>query len=120
MRSSFIDWLIEQQYRPDDVGNLSRWVLAESEFEPLELNDILDRINADPDNTVEDPKKMKEHALSSLVEYGNILYDERDNINLNIISDEAIQQEKLNIAIRNENYEEAAKLRDKINKNEKK
>jgi len=114
MRSSFIDWLIEQQEADGKAGILSRWVLSEIEFEPLEFHDILERIINDPHGTVDDKAEMKAIAVYCLVDYASFLAEE--GIGIKIIEDAEIDKERLNIALKNENYEEAAKLRDRLNK----
>ncbi len=105
MRSSFIDWLEEQKYRKDDVGDISRWIFSKPGFDPLELHDILDEVKGDT-------KKIKA-TIAAFAEYGIILKQDLDKVK--IIKDEDLDQYKLERAVRNEDYEEAAKLRDKLN-----
>lgn len=114
MRSSFIDWLLEHQEADGKIGILSRWMLSESEFEPLEFHDILERIINDPHGTVGDKDEMKATAISCLIDYASFLSEQ--GIGITIIEDAVIDNERLKIALRNENYEEAAKLRDRLNK----
>lgn len=104
IRSSYIEWLLEQQWRTDEVGELARWVIAEPEFVPLELHDILDRCN----------DTMKIIAFESFVEFAENIPKDKP---ITTISENDIDQERLNIAVSHENYEEAAKLRDKLNQN---
>lgn len=103
MRSSYIDWLLEQQWRPDETGELARWVSAKPDLEPLEFQDILEEIGDDTDR--------KQQAFDTLLEFGIIIKEEGADIN--IIDSAEIDKYKLERAIRNENYEEAARLRDK-------
>lgn len=118
MKSSYIHWLMNQSDSVEDVGILSRWVQSEEDFEPVEFHDILERImQADPftfPGTI-DIAQMKEIAVESFVDYATMLAEADSKIF--IIDDETIDKERLDIAVRLERYEEAAKLRDKLNGN---
>ena len=107
MRSSFIDWLLEQQHRPDRVGTASRWLSREMNdgFDPIELEDIAIRAK----------NGMKDMVIESFLEFGIMLSKTKSKVS--IIDDKEIDKEKLKRAVREEKYEEAAKLRDKINGN---
>jgi hypothetical protein len=113
MRSSFIDWLLQQHWRNDEVGFLAKWVMNEPDFEPLEFHDLLARIKENPSGTVGDADNMKTAALDSLLAYAAIIAEEGGSIN--VIDETELTKERLKIAVSQEKYEEAAKLRDKIN-----
>lgn len=59
MRSSFIDWMLEQYWRDDHVGELSRWIIEQPDFEPIEFHDILEKVNENDD--------LKSSAIDSLI-----------------------------------------------------
>lgn len=109
MRSSYIDWLLLQHDRADKTGELSRWVKSQDEFEPVEFHDILERIKESGES------EMTEIAVDSLVEYASMLTEEGAKVF--VIDDKELMKERLNIAIKQEKYEEAAKLRDQLKKN---
>ena len=121
MRSSYIEWLFEQQYRIDDIGYLVKWVLSFDEFDPVEFPDILDQIekNPLPDNMMgsseHHTKRLRSIAYESLVEFATeIKGDEPPTIV--VIEEKDILEQKLENALKYENYLEAAKLRDELNK----
>jgi hypothetical protein len=103
MRSSFIDWILEQNMRSDNIGVISRWVISEPNFEPVEFHDILEKV---------DNKELRGFAIEALVEYAGEIAEQ--GLGVKIIDEKEIDQERLNIAISQENYEEAAKLRDRL------
>jgi hypothetical protein len=103
MRSGYIDWLLEQSWRGDNTGTLAKWVIAEKDFSPVEFHDILER------TTDED---IKQYAIDSLIEFASQIVDEGKIIK--IIEDVEVDKERLNNAVKYENYEEAARLRDRL------
>lgn len=104
MKSSYITWILEQNLRQDNVGIISRWILDQPEFEPVEFHDILEKTK---------DEELRSFAIESLVEYAGTIIEEGAIIK--IIDDEEIDKERLNIALKHENYEEAAELRDRLN-----
>lgn len=121
MRSSYIEWLFEQQYRTDDIGYLVKWVLLQSEFDPVEFPDILDQIDKNPlpdtmmGSSEDHTKRLRSIAYESLVEFATELKgDEPPTIV--VIEEKDILEQKLENALKYENYLEAAKLRDELNK----
>lgn len=121
MRSSYIEWLFEQQYRTDDIGYLVKWVLLQSEFDPVEFPDILDQIEKNPlpdtmmGSSEYHTKRLRSIAYESLVEFATELKgDEPPTIV--VIEEKDILEQKLENALKYENYLEAAKLRDELNK----
>lgn len=107
MRSSFIDWMLEQYWRDDHVGELSRWIIEQPDFEPIEFHDILEKVNENDD--------LKSSAIDSLIEYATTVID--DNTILKVIDDMEVDKERINIAVRQERFEDAAILRDKFQAN---
>jgi hypothetical protein len=113
MRSSYIEWLVEQKYRMDDIGLLSRWVLDEMNvgFTPIEFDDVLSRIR---DNAERSRKFfLNSTAYESLVEFATDIPIE----SISIIDDSDVLEQRLENAVNNEEYEKAAEIRDEINKN---
>jgi len=119
MRSSYIDWLLDQKDRVDDIGYLAKWVVSE-DFDPVEFPDIVERIKTNPlpdtmmGSGEDNSYNLRAIAYGSLVEYATILAENKSEVF--IIDDTELNKEKLKNALRNEDYLEAARLRDELNK----
>jgi len=119
MRSSYIDWLLDQKDRVDDIGYLAKWVVSE-DFDPVEFPDIVERIKTNPlpdtmmGSGEDNSYNLRAIAYGSLVEYATILAENKSEVF--IIDDTELNKEKLKNALRNEDYLEAARLRDEFNK----
>lgn len=104
IRSSYIDWILEQNFRQDAIGDVSRWLHREiSEgFEPVDMFCLLDRADGDD--------HLFENIKSGLIEFamGLDAYSE--------ISEEETLKSKLQVSLRNEEYLKAAEIRDELNK----
>ncbi len=123
MRSSFIKWLVEQNHRIDNIGKISRWVNAEIEtgFEPIELHCVLSRILEKKEK-----KNLIKETQEAFLEFASELFGDVKDIEemlisgVKIIPEDDVMDAKLDNAVRSENYEEAARLRDQINEKKKK
>ena len=111
MQSSYIQWLIEQYFRTDATGSLSKWLKEQKDFEPIDFGDILDRIKKNKEGD-----EMTDIAFKSILEFAEDtgLAENMKNGKIRIIENKEILEERLRQALNSENYEEAAKLRDEI------
>lgn len=115
MQSSFITWLTEQYFRTDSIGSLSKWLKSQKDFEPIEFSDIIDRIKKNNETN-----EMIDIAFQSMLEFaeesGIAQGFKNGTQGFRIIENKEVLEEKLRQALNSENYEEAAKLRDQLNK----
>jgi hypothetical protein len=102
VRSSYIDWLLEQELRNDGVGDVARWLSAEMDkgFEPVDMFCLLDRTDGND--------HLFESIKGGLVEFAMTLKQYTE------ISDAEATESKLEVALRNEEYLKAAELRDQL------
>ena len=109
-RSSYIDWLLDQNLRTDSIGELSRWLIKEMDngFDPTDMFCILEH------EQVKGNFEKRKTIYEGLAEYGFLIKERNDRI-VEISELDALER-KLDVAIRNEDYLKAAELRDEINK----
>lgn len=112
MKSSFVKWLEKQVIRDDEIGNFSKWIFLH-DFEPIEFSDILDKINTSK-LTEKELNIYREVAINSLLEFSLSI----DPSKIAIMKETDVQKERLNRAVKNENYEQAAIIRDAIKKSD--
>lgn len=104
VRSSYIDWLLEQNFRKDAIGDVSRWLHDEMSngFEPVDMFCLLDRADGND--------HLFENIKGGLVEFAMGLESYSE------ITDEQTLKSKLDVSLRNEDYLKAAEIRDELNK----
>lgn len=109
-RSSYINWLLDQNLRRDPIGDLSRWLIKEMDngFDPTDMFCILEH------EQVKDDFEKRKVIYEGLAEYGFLIKERNDKIVE--ISDLDALERKLDVAIKNEDYLKAAELRDEIKK----
>lgn len=104
LRSSYIDWMLEQNFRQDSIGDVSRWLHKEmlEGFEPVDMFCMLDRAGNDD--------HLFESIKNGLIEFSMGLHAYSE------ISEEETLKSKLDVSLRNEEYLKAAEIRDELNK----
>lgn len=107
-RSTYIDWLLEQNLRADQIGDVARWLIKQIDegFDPIDMYCLMERAGED--------LHLTESIQEGLIEYALMI--QRTGGRIQVIGDEETLQMKLESALRNEDYEKAAKLRDEINR----
>lgn len=107
-RSTYIDWLLEQSFRPDHIGDAARWLTKKIDegFDPVDMFCLLEATGED--------LHLTEAVQEGLVEYAITLQQLGQRVS--VITDEEALQMKLDSALRTEDYNKAAQLRDQINK----
>jgi len=105
IRSSYIDWLMDQSHRSDEIGDASRWLIRHmrSGFEPIDMFDLLDKAASETNL-----EGLDISIKRGLVEFATGLESYTE------ISEEQTLESKLEAALREEDYKKAARLRDEM------